>query len=705
MIRTRVLKIFPTCLLMIAAFSYVVKAQSTFSKSVHQYIKTLAKTDGGYGWADQPDGHLTPAFAVTGILHDLGLLPKDRSSLITYLQTHHPQRGANKEAGHSGTEERDLVYQQMQALAWLGADLAPFTNEVTGWKPQNNKTSNFEQHGYPVFLQEMMTPVCMSLLKLDISATARLLGSYIHSRLRGNGSFNNTPASDGGDGNVLNTYWGYFALRSLSLPMADSGAAVQWLRACQGKGGGFKHQPAPEIGVNEEIAYTWAGIKALALLNATPVDRNACIRFVLSLRNEDGGFGNRPGVPSSPMATYYAVDVLKTLDAFNAADKYKPQQKATAKPADFTGLKVYTVQFEASGSGSPEEAVMLADSLGIHLWGSKNAKPGWRERAQQIADERKVPVTFFQSDEAYGKSVTVEGLGTFSHIMDYIAPASANKKLDLDGSSWQQYHKTFIAPLLKDNGALILQVTNNEPLGRIILDESLSHGGFSAISTVHFGQNFSFWLPWLHEYRHLLPFVTLQDAHGTESWWWATELAAHRTLFLAREPGYDDMMKALTSNLMVAVRHDSLSDYKTRLLGGAPGVHAFVQAQEASWKWWTDDSVVTRRPMAAITVVQPTDSFEVDRPEKGVNIRVRCQWKSTRQLLEAPIVRLDDLIMNETPVAFQYIEIKDSRGMVSDAYYIAKLPGLNKGEYRLDASFTEIASGKKASSSKRFTVR
>jgi hypothetical protein len=43
------------------------------------------------------------------------------------------------------------------------------------------------------------------------------------------------------------------------------------------------------------------------------------------------------------------------------------------------------------------------------------------------------------------------------------------KKLDLDGSSWQTYAKTFIRPLMKDNGTLVLQVTNNEPLGRIIL--------------------------------------------------------------------------------------------------------------------------------------------------------------------------------------------------------------------------------------------
>src|SRR5690606_17672583 len=128
--------------------------------------------------------------------------------------------------------------------------------------------------------------------------------------------------------------------------------------------------------------------------------------------------------PSTPMATYYALDALKSLDDFSSLDK-APLLKA--KPAhnetDFSDYKVYTVQFEAHGSGSPYEAVMLAKELKIHLWGSKNGEIGWIEEAQRIADREKVPVTFFISSEPYEANITVPGMGSFNHVLDYIVPA------------------------------------------------------------------------------------------------------------------------------------------------------------------------------------------------------------------------------------------------------------------------------------------
>lgn len=380
------------------------------------------------------------------------------------------------------------------------------------------------------------------------------------------------------------------------------------------------------------MAYTWAAIKALQLLGKMPQNKNACIQYIISLHNVDGGFGNRPGLRSTPMSTFYAIDALKTLNALSALNTAQFVNYPPAKAVDFSGYKIFTVQFEASGTGSPAEAVMLADSLHIRLWGTKNATEAWRRAAQKIADEKKVPVTFFQSDEAYGKAVSVEGLGTFSHVMDYIAPPDANKRLDLDGSSWQRYRQTFINPLLRDKGALILQVTNNEPLGRMILDESVKQGGFAAISTIHFGQNFSFWLPWLWQFRYQLPFVALQDAHGTESWWWINELAGYRTLFLGKTGSYNEMMQALKNNLVVAVRHDSVSDYRTRMLGGREGLQEYLLTRKNTWKWWKADTADLIHPWAALTLITPADSFEVARPDAGINLRIRCWWNAYARL-------------------------------------------------------------------------
>src|SRR5690606_23243656 len=93
----------------------------------------------------------------------------------------------------------------------------------------------------------------------------------------------------------------------------------KWLQACQLVNGGFTHQPKPEIAPNDEVIYTWAAIKALKLLGKLPANANVK-DYLLSLKNCDGGFGNRPGLPSTPMATFYALDALNTLDSFTSLD-------------------------------------------------------------------------------------------------------------------------------------------------------------------------------------------------------------------------------------------------------------------------------------------------------------------------------------------------------------------------------------------------
>lgn len=707
------------CLMM--SFIFFIKrpiyAQANWKENVLQYTNSLAKNDGGYGWPGQYDSHLTPTFAVVGILHNIDQLPgeEQRKELINDIRNNHPQfksqviqallykqknrvtylgeewrRGS--EAGSSGSVLRNLIYQQIQAILWLNGNADEYNELVSTWKSQAGNIGNYEKHDYPVLYQEMMTPVCRHLLGINLSDADKTI-SYLQSRRRKNGSFNNAPASEGGDGNILNTYWSLYALQILGENNTLKKETIHWLQSCQLKNGGFTHQPHPVIGANDEVIYTWAAVKALQLFSAEPADKKACTEYILSLRNADGGFGNRPGLPSTPMSTYYAIDALKALNAFSYLEKAKEIKTEKKSEKDFSGLKIYSVQFEAPGFGSPAEAVMLADSLNIQLWGCKNGPDGWIARAQEIADKKKVPVTFFISDEPYGKFVHVEGMGSFEHILDFIAPAHANLSEIGDDPSWQEYHKNYVQPLLKDGGALLLQISNNEPLARILLDESIKNGGYAAISTIHFSQNFLFFLPYLYQYRYQLPFVALEDAHGSQSWWWTDELLHYRTLFLAKEPTYEAMMKALKNNWVVAVRHDSLSGYKTRILGGAPGVQQYVLSHQDEWKWWRGKPDQLNRSWAAITVLRPSDSFEVARPEEGVNIRIRCWWRATTSGLKHQVVKLKEFRMDNKLINPEYIEKKGRRGRLTDAYYLYKIPHPSKGKHTVHVTLVNIENG------------
>jgi hypothetical protein len=576
------------------------------------------------------------------------------------------------------------LYEQIQGIRWLGGDPGSFKKEVSGMRTDIGNLYNYEDHHYGVFDQEALSIVCRHLLDLPVQNAYPGLFEYMQVRRRANGSWNNAPAVTGGDGNVLNTYWGLYALHLLGRDTVLKKETIAWLRACQLGNGGFTHQPHPVIGGNDEVAYTWAAVKALDLLSAHPKNMNACIRYLISLHNSDGGFGNRPGLPSTAMSTWYAVDALKTLHALDKLGSLPGKDRSGAS-ADLSGYKVFTVQFQASGNGSPAEAVMLADSLRIHLWGAKNAPAGWVEAAQKLADKKKTGTVFFHADEPYGKNVLVPGMGTFGHILDNYYPLGTGLSIP-DSASWQDLSAGCLSLLKHDQGGLVLQIANNEPMARMLLDESIRQGkGYTAISTIHFNQDFLFFLPFLYQYRHQLPFIALQDAHGTESWWWSNDLTAYRTLFLAKEPTYQGMLEALKNNRVVAVRHDSLTGSRTRMLGGAPGVQSYILSHPGEWMWWDEATGGPKRPWAAITIVHPDDSFEVARSADGPVVRIRTWWHTNKQMLLYPLVRLEQLFIDGKPVDHTYVEVKDRKGTATDSYYVCPLGRLTHGQHTVRA--------------------
>jgi hypothetical protein len=95
---------------------------SNVDTAVITYLETLAKTDGGYGWEDQQTSHLTVAFCVVCAYHLLGQIPPQRDRLMEYIRENHPFRARVAETRKHIGDPRKFVYQQIQALLWLGGD-------------------------------------------------------------------------------------------------------------------------------------------------------------------------------------------------------------------------------------------------------------------------------------------------------------------------------------------------------------------------------------------------------------------------------------------------------------------------------------------------------------------------------------------------------------------------------------------------------
>ena len=640
------------------------KSPTRNSPSVLQYLKGLSRADGGFAWEDQESSHLTPTFAVIGCFYLLKQSPPDKKRLAEFVRKHHPTQLKKLEQ-----ERRVFEFQQIQSLVWLGEDTSELREKIRAWTKPLTYLKQYEQHGYPLFQSEISVFACRALLGLPLDALSPHFTDYLDSRRRENGSFNNTPASDGGDGHVMNTWWGLQALNVLGRSEEKKRETVAWLRACQLPEGGFTFQPNPQFGGVDDVTYTWAAVRALKLLDATPANPEGCVAYLRSLENVDRGYGDRPGWLSNPMATYRALDTFQALDAqapliSNRHAPIKNKKPARSLPKH---LKVFTIQLEAHGCGSPVEAVELARSLRIHLWGAKNAKPQWISCAQKIADEQKVPVKFFVANEEYGTWVNVPGLGTYSHTSDIIAPAGVDLGPSLANHgvvSWPEFRQKRLAPLQRANGRLIWQFGENEELVRMYLDDSLERGGFAAISSFHFGNpDFTNSEPFLNRYRGQIPFVALQDAHGAEPWWFADMTTGFRTVFLATEPTWEGWLNALENNWVVAFRHDAVSHFKTWMHGGSSEVLEFVRANERDWRWWDNPQI--QRPLISMVAVRPEDEFEAERPTQGVMLRVRCAHENTTQgLPKNPLVEFAKLVVDGLEVSAKLVEKKKGGALV-----------------------------------------
>jgi prenyltransferase beta subunit len=676
----------------------------SWAEATLAYLQTLARPDGGYAWADQDESHITPTWAVVGCYSILAQTPPNGNALAEFIRTHHPLRRKKIER-----ELHLFEQQQIQSLLWLKADATEFKEKVKSWIKPVPYMAVYEQNARPIMQQELAALVCRKLLGMPMDDAAPAFNDYLNDRRRPNGSFNHSAASDGSDGHVTNTLWGLLGLDCLGRLNQNKESTIAWLRSCQLPTGHFIYQPKAEVAISNDVVVTWAALVALKLLGSVPSSQNAAVRYLHSLYNADGGFGNRPGWPSNPVATYYALGALAILEALQARPDPGARGMLSARkpapdklPAD---LKLFTAQIEAPGHGSPADAVELARSLRIHLWGAKNSPAGWIEKAQALADRLQVPVTFFVANEEYGTFVTVPGLGTYSHTSDLFAPPGVDFGPAIPSPTahtWESYREKRLAPLQKANGRVFWQFGENEEITRFYLDDSLNRGGYAAISTFHFGNpDFTNSSPFLYQYNQIIPFIALQDAHGGESWWWSDMLTGFRTVFLATEPTYEGWMTALKNNWVTAIRRDTWTDFKVKMHGGAPGMQEFVKAHRQEWQWW--DSPTIAQPLVSMVALTPQDEFEAGKPQKGLTIRIRTRWEHTTQgLPKKQVVELASLVVDGQRVETQPVGRKGAKGATSDHLYKYDMPALAGGAHTATATVRVIETKQEAAQTIRF---
>lgn len=659
------------------------------------FLESLSRPDGGYAFPGQGRSHLTSSFAAVGCYHALGEQPPRPKQLASFIRENHPSRLKKLEQEH-----REFDYQQIQALVWLAQDVSEFKTKVETWTKPTVYLKQYEQQGIPILRHETATFLCRQLVGLPSSAISKAYVDYVLGRRRANGSFNNTEASDGADGHIVNTWFGLQALHMLGLEGENQARTAEWVRACQFPDGGFTWQPRPEFAGISDVVYTRAALRALELLQSRPDNHSACLGYLRSLLNADGGFAYKKGWQSNPLSTFYALEALSALQTspvkFFAGVGRRSRPRTPTLRAIPGDLKVFSAQLEAHGQGSPSEAVDLADCLGLHLWGAKNAKEGWIRAAQEIADRRRVAVQFFAANEEYGTWIRFPGFGKYSHMSDIVASdtqATGESLAKVEGLTWQTFRKRRLSRLRDGNGRLIWQFGENEELVRLVLDDSVIRNGYSAISTFHFGNpDFTNSEPFLHAYRGQIPFVALQDAHGEEPWWFADMTTGFRTLFFAKEPSYSGFGEALDRGWIVAVRRDELSANETWIHAVSDECARYALDRDDQWRWWGDSP--RQRPLVTATVLRPEGRFEAGCPEKGMNLRVRCAWSNTPQgRPKTPLAEMVSVTLDDKELLMEPARSTAANGALLDSYHLAPLGGVEAGEHEVVATVRRIADG------------
>lgn len=658
-----------------------------FSQRIAQWLETHRRAEGGYGWLTDVVGQVTPTFAAVGCYHVLGKRPPNAAGAASFVRNHYPV----PEVRRKDRPLWRLDFEQVQTLLWLDEPIDGFRPLAETWTQPAEFTPRYEMGANPVLQHQSMAVQVRHLLGISPSAGDSAWREYFLARRRADGSFNGTPAADGSGGHLMNTLWGLLAGEALGMGLPLEPTLLEWVKACQLASGGFTYAPAATLGAVDDLAYTWCALRILAMSDEPPRDAGRCAAWIESLQTREGGFQDRPGGEPNPLATYYALDCLRLLNHTpQAGTGPAARARRTAIPR---GAKVFSAQIQAPGAGSPREAVLLARTLGIHLWMAKNSPDGWIREAQRIADAERAPVTFAVGNEEYGTYVDVPGLGCYSHLSDPIAPhgADAGAQLPLKDHRypWTEFRDSRIAALRKGDGRMVWQFLENEELTRILLDEAVDRGTYSAIASFHFGnENFLHSQPYLHRWSGRIPFVGLQDAHGAESWWWGDQLSGFTTLFVAKEPTWKEWLYALDNHLVMSVRHDAITNWTSHLAGGTPQVRDFVLKREREWRWWDDSGMPSRRPPAALTLLRPGMLFEAGAPEEGIALRLRVWQGNTGQALpREPRAELVLLRIDGVPVT---PNLHESR---NDRYFLYSIDD-QPGAHRAEAQVRLIESGK-----------
>ncbi len=374
---------------------------------------------------------------------------------------------------------------------------------------------------------------------------------------------------------------------------------ILWLRTCQTPDGGFRFSPIDPSQANRaDIRYTFLALSALADLKAKPAHPQACIDWINSLQNADGGFGDQPGLPSRLASTHWAVQSLQMLTG-NACQaiyaKTVVPPKPQSLPADLAVFQAcLTVPLPA-----PDDLDRLRKS-GVNLIGILG--PANRQQHDRIArlnadaSARSLPLECVARIEWTARKLRLPDLTVADHrwfclIEPIVTEDGWTRMASLQtAASVSLSSNDFLSNVLstvRQTPAFIYPENDLSPMTayRLFDESALGPFAFQALIALDAAGRDAVRLnPDLERWLGRLPMVPNNAGHGNLDEWF-NDPAQSRVLFWAKGCRLADFLAAARDDLTVCVirRTDSPDGV---VYYGRPDLVDALKLRLNQWQWW-----------------------------------------------------------------------------------------------------------------------
>ncbi|GHB73127.1 hypothetical protein GCM10007390_29030 [Persicitalea jodogahamensis] len=392
-------------------------------------------------------------------------------------------------------------------------------------------------------------------------------------------------------------------LAALGVPMPNKEKCIAWLRACQTSSGGFRWSPSATAHSNQpDVWYTWAAIRALKTLGSKSADEKACLRWINSLQNPDGGFGDRPGWKSRLYSTYYAVHSAQLL-AGNARRGITQKQMTDETTATIPEGKYRIFQAEHKSPPGDSSMVDAAAEMGFNLLAVKitekqiDTLEGMSQMVKQArayAKRKGYSLEIVDFPENYSHRLQWPSGQRADHVSNLLIPPNlstselsaynAAYQAGKIGLPWTDFKEQVIKPMLKLNTLFYPELDYTMTNAYQVYDDGLDgQAGYNAIPGAHFGN--SDWMrhfPYKERWIGQLPIVADADAHGDINQW-RKYLDEFRNVYIAEDYHYANYIDAAQNGRLVCVIRYESGEIRYY---GAPAAVAYLKKHRSEWQWW-----------------------------------------------------------------------------------------------------------------------